>query len=198
MTTGTITENLFFDQLTDQAKKHARNTNEALFWMDYDISEEVNNILWAIDSFNDCVSGGLKVFNAHGPATEMTAPNKCDFFEAVETSDTASGDFPEIAEAYNAFIESHRTELDSILHNLEIAEEASENVPLGEPDYHIYDVIRLQDEYASIIDEALEEAAAAANEALEGAREMYADEYEVDELLSQFYWTESGEYVGAM
>lgn len=31
-----------------------------------------------------------------------------------------------------------------------------------------------------------------------GTINMYADEYEVDELLRQFYWTESGEYVGAM
>lgn len=199
MTTETITKRYEYDQLSDQAKQHARNTTEAVWWMEQDIADEKQSIIWAVDDFNASAAAKLNIFDAHGPGTESVNVKPCDFFEAVESLGWAtSGDFPEIAEAYNEAMRESAEELNRVLHDLEEASEASENVPFGEPDYFIYDVIDCQERVCQIVEDAAEAAATAANEAFEGARDMYADEYEASELLGCFYWTKCGDYIEAI
>lgn len=201
MITETVTIKKYeYEELTEEAKRHAQETPEAHELMAYDINDEMQNILWTIDEFNKIAPASLFVFDAHGPATETVAANKCDFFEAVEYlgQHIEYGYFAEIAEAYNKHLDKHDEELRKLLENIETAEDESENVPMGQPDYFIYQVMEMQDRFARIFDDALEAAASVANELIEGIREMYSCEYDRGELLRDFYWTEEGEYIGAM
>lgn len=189
-----------YDQLSEEAKQHAQNTVESAYLMSYDIEEEMQYLLWSVEDFNNWVPAKLFVFDAHGPATEQVAAHDCSFFDAVEYLGTNAehGHYAEIAEAYNKHIDEHSEELAQLLENIEAAADESENTPMGIPDYAIYEVISLQDQFARIFDEALEAAASAANEIIEGIKDMYADEYEREQLLNCFYWTEEGEYIEAL
>lgn len=204
MITETITVKKFdYDELTEAAKKHARNTPDAHEIMAYEINEELSNLFFIIDDFNTCTPAALRVFDAHGPGTEKVDARKCDFFDAVEYINSRVdygyiSEYSEIAEAYNKCIDEHSEELSKLLENIDIAFEESENTPNGQPDYSIYEVIELQDQFASIFDEALEAAASEANDIIEGIRDIYVDEWELDELLRCFWWTEEGEYIEAL
>ena len=200
MITEATTQQLFeFDELIASAQAHARETNEMLFWMSYDIDEQINNVLWGIEEFNETVGHVLRVYNAHGAGTETVEACEVNFFDTVEMcADAESPSCPEIAEAYNDAYNSIHEQLSNLLERIEDENEASDNVPIGEHDWHIYEVLSLQDQYADLVNEAIRKAAEAANDAIESARDMYSDEYEFSELARSFYFTESGDYVRAI
>ena len=188
-----------FDQLSPVARQHAFTTPEAMWWMQQDIEEAMTEIAWAIDDFNNqfgCYIG------TNADEHNATVVKESDFFEVVELSNHAdsvsysgAANVQQIAEAFNAVMGEH--DMQGLLDRIMDAEDKSHDVPMGEPDYYIYDVMKLQGEYASIWDSAIQSAADAANELFQDAALMYERIEDAAELLSCFEWTESGEYIGA-
>lgn len=192
-----------FDQLSNEAKMRAMLTNEASWWFDQDKEEAFQDIIWSVGALNDSVGGIIESHYSTGELLYKAAP--ADFFEVVELIGTnaeayngATGYGANIAEAYNAVMRENAEKLQSLMEELEKAEEASHNTPMGKHDWHIYDVIEIQTSIAAIFDQAREKAAQEANEQAEAAGMMYDSIDEAEELLSCFYWTKDGEYIGAL
>ena len=188
-----------FHELSPAAKQHAFETPEAMWWMQQDIEEAMTEILWAIDDFNSQFGCYIGTDAEEHSATVVKEP---DFFEVIElpnhadsVSYSGAAQTQRIAEAFNAVMGEH--DMQGFLDRIMDAEDKSHDVPMGEPDYYIYDVMELQGEYASIWDSAIQAAADAANELFHDAILMYERIEDAAELLNCFKWTEGGEYIDA-
>lgn len=200
MITETTTQRLYeFEELSAAAQAHAFETDEMQFWMSYDIDEQVNGIMWGIEEFNETVGHVLRVYNPYIAGIEAVEACEVGFFDTVEMcADAESPSCEQIAEAYNDAYNSYQEQLFSLLARIEEENEASDNVPIGQNDWHIYEVLSLQDCYADLVNKAIRKTAEAANDAIESAHHMYSDECEFAELARSFYFTEAGDYVRAI
>lgn len=193
-----------FDQLTDEAKQNAFTSNEATWWKDQDINEALQEIAWAVEYVNDSVGGVTLNYDQVGELASVSAVS-ADFFVVIESIGMqaegysgATGYSSTIADAYNSFMSGKAQELEGLMEALEDAEAASQNCPMGTPDFNIYNVIEIQTAISDIFDQARAKAAQAANEAIEAARNMYEFMSEAEGLLSYFYWSKDGEYIEAI
>lgn len=195
----TKTTNLYeYEELTPAAKRAAHDDYWIMQYLGERTAEDIGETLDLVEDFNQHNGAYLEAFEAHGPGSWVVRAKSVDFFEIVELYDLPAthGKFHEdwLAYAYNQAIGKNMNRLNELFDAILENENEREDLPFGEPDYGIYDLLDMQAEFCDLIEQALEAAADEANDMIEAAGTQCETEYEFSELVSGFLFTESGEY----